>query len=541
MSVRKVGNDVFLLSVVALVVAVTGAPQAQTRPEAQRLGQVHLPISCTEAAQKHFDRAVALLHSFWYEKAAATFSEAAKQDPSCAMAYWGVAMSHYHPLWEPPNPVSLEAGRAAIEKAKALAPQTGRERDYIAALATFFQNFESVDHGSRVQAYEKAMEQLHRRYPADRETEIFHALSLLGTASASPPDENYTKQKQAGEILVALFKDQPEHPGLAHYIIHSYDYPELAPQALEAARRYANIAQDSPHALHMPSHIFTRLGLWEESILSNLDSAAAAHRHSLPGDELHALDYLMYAYLQRGQDRKARELLAELRENPEGISSYFAGLYASAAMPARYVLERHQQMEAALLQPPAGAFPGGRYAFTGAVFHFTRGLGAARTGDLAAARETVAQLEAARDAVKHAKGDYWAGVVEVQRQTVVAWLSLAEGKKEEALEQMRAAADREDALGKHPVTPGAVLPARELLGEMLLELEQPEPALEEFEAVLRASPNRFNALYGAARAAERGGKLKKARQFYAQLVKLAKAGDGKRPAVLEAQAFLAKE
>ena len=230
MSVRKVGNDLFLLSVVALMVAATSAPQAQTRPEAQRLGQVHLPISCTQAAQKHFDRAVALLHSFWYEKAAATFSEAAKQDPSCAMAYWGRAMTHYHPLWEPPNPASLEAGRAAIEKAKALAPQTGRERDYIAALATFFQNFETVDHGSRVQAYEKAMEQLHRRYPADRETEIFHTLSLLGTASASPPDENYTKQKQAGEILVALFKEQPEHPGLAHYIIHSYDYPELAPR-----------------------------------------------------------------------------------------------------------------------------------------------------------------------------------------------------------------------------------------------------------------------------------------------------------------------
>ena len=541
MSFWRVVNNVHLFYMVALVVAISHAPEAQARPEVQRLGQVHFPLFCTEAAQKFFDRGVALLHSFWYEKGAATFSEAAKQDPSCAMAYWGLAMTHFHPLWEPPNQASLDAGRATIEKAKALALQTGRERDFIAALATFYQDFETVDHGSRVQAYEKAMEQLNQRYPDDREAEIFYALSLLGTATASPPDKNYTKQKQAGEILIPLFKEQPEHPGLAHYIIHSYDYPELALQALEAARRYAKIAPDSPHALHMPSHIFTRLGLWQESIVSNLDSAAAAHRHSLPGDELHALDYLMYAYLQEGQDRKAQDLLEKLPQNPEGISSYFAGLYASVAMPARYVLERHQWKKAALLQAPEGVFPGGRYAFTEAVFHFVRGLGATRTGDVATAREAIAQLKAAREAVKHAKADYWAGVVEVQRQTVTAWLSLAEGKKEEALEQMRAAADREDALGKHPVTPGAILPARELLGEMLLELEQPEPALAEFEATLRASPNRFNALFGAARAAELAGNMKKGRKFYAQLVKLAKSGDGKRPAVVDAQAFLDKQ
>ncbi len=380
-----------------------------------------------------------------------------------------------------------------------------------------------------MQAYEQALAALHRRYPDDREGAIFHALSLLGTATALPPDPTYAKQRQAGELLTRLFAEQPDHPGLAHYIIHSYDYPGLASLALESARRYAKIAPDSPHALHMPSHIFTRLGLWEESIASNLDSATAARKHQVAGDELHAKDYLMYAYLQRGQDRAAKKLLVDVPENQPGTSHYFAGLFALAAMPARFVLERRDWAAAAALQTPAEAFPRGRYAFAEANFSFARGLGAARTGKLEAARESTAELASLREAVLEAKEAYWAEQVEVQRQIVAAWIALAEHNQEEALRLMRSAAHREDRLGKLPVTPGAVLPARELLGDMLLELKQPAQALREFEAVLEAAPHRLNSLHGAARASEAAGDAEKAKRLYAQLAKLTADGDGDRP------------
>ncbi len=523
-------------SLVILVAFLLSAPamranQAHEHPagDPTKLGKVNFPISCDEQTKPVFNQAVAMLHSFWYEKAAETFSAVAKRDPGCGMAYWGVAMSHYHPLWEQPGAASLKAGASAVEKAKAAGAKSDRERDFIKAIGAFYKDFASIDHVSRVQEYEQAMEALHRRYPEDREGAIFYALSLLGTATALPPDPTYAKQRQAGELLTRLFAGQPDHPGLTHYIIHSYDYPGLAPLALESARRYAKIAPDSPHALHMPSHIFTRLGLWEESIASNLDSAAAARRHKVPGDGLHAKDYLMYAYLQRGQDRAAKKLLDDVPENQPGTSHYFAGLFALAAMPARYVLERRDWAGAAALKTPAGTFPGGRYAFTEAIFAFARGLGAARTGKLEAARESITELASLRETVLEAKETYWAEQVEVQRQIVAAWIALAEHNQEEALRLMRSAADLEDRLGKHPVTPGAVLPARELLGDMLLELKQPVQALREFEAVLETVPHRLNALHGAARASEAAGEAETAKKYYAQLAELTADGDGDRP------------
>jgi len=526
-----------------LLTAGAAAQEQHQHPagDPQQLGEVHFPNSCHEAVQKKFNRAVAMLHSFWYEMVAARFTEITQQDPSCAMAYWGIAMSHYHPLWETPGKESLQAGKQAIEKGQAIGARTQREQDYVAALASFYRDFDKVDHLTRVRDYEEAMQRLHQNYPEDKEAAIFYALSLLGTATAAAPDPGFAKQKQAGKILAKLFPEQPNHPGLAHYIIHSYDYPPLAALGLEAARRYAKISPDSPHAQHMPSHIFTRLGLWEESIDSNLNSAAAARRHADTGDELHALDYLMYAYLQLGRDQEAGKLLDQLPETKPGTATYLAGIFGRAAMPARYVLERRDWPAAAKLKIPVGLFPGGRYAWTEATLHFARGLGAVRTGNTETAREIVTLLKAARETLRQAKEDYWVEQVDVQRLTVAAWLALAEGNQREAVEFMRAAADREDELGKHPVTPGAIAPARELLGEMLLEVDRPQEALAEFEAVLRSAPNRFNAFYGVARAAERAGDEGKAREYYGKLAELAAAGDGDRPAIKKAHAFLARK
>ena len=332
-----------LLSVSLAFITPAAAQQhdhAAKGPE--RLGKVSFPISCDPSLQLLFNRAVATLHSFWYEKAQEAFAAVAQKDAGCGLAHWGVAMTLYHPLWVAPNQTELQKGWTAVEKAKAAGAKTARERDYIAAIELFYKDADKLDHRTRAQAYEKTMEQLHLRYPDDQEAAIFYALSLLGTATALGPDKALARQKQAGEIVEKLFATQPEHPGLAHYIIHSYDYPTLAPRALDPARRYAKIAPDSPHALHMPSHIFTRLGLWEESISSNLASAAAARAVGATGDELHALDYLMYAYLQQAQDRAARKLLDQVPPLRKDQAQYFAGLYATATMPARYAIERHR-------------------------------------------------------------------------------------------------------------------------------------------------------------------------------------------------------
>ncbi|MFZ0747981.1 MAG: hypothetical protein WAM70_01380 [Pyrinomonadaceae bacterium] len=512
-----------------LIGSVSGFAQ-ETHPHkhelSEKLGRVNFATSCSKSAQQKFNRAVALLHSFWYDEAEKGFADVVKTDPKCGIGHWGVAMSWYHPVWQPPTKVELQTGIAAAENAGLVSAGTQREKDYIAAIATYYKDSDKLDHRTRSLAYEKAMEQLHLRYPNDREAGIFYSLALLGTAL--PTDKTYANQKKAAGILNKVLAAEPNHPGVAHYIIHSFDYPALADLALAAARSYSKIAPDSPHALHMPSHIFIRLGLWPESIESNLASAAAGRKHASAKDEIHAIDYLAYAYLQTAQDGKAKELNDAVYAMRTVDAQIFQVAYALAAIPARYTLERRQWAEAAALKVPVESFPWNKFAYAEANVYFARSLGASRSGDKAAASTDIERLTAVQKSLAEAKEVYWATQVEIQRLAASAWLAHAEGKRDEALKLMRAAADLEDTTEKHPVTPGAVLPARELLGELLLELREPEQALKEFEASLLLLPNRFNGLYGAAKAAESAGDRNKARNFYAKLTALGERGDGSR-------------
>ena len=503
-----------------------------------RLGNVSFPVSCAPSVQQEFSSAVAMLHSFWYEKAKETFAAVTEKDPTCGMAYWGIAMTYYHQIWSAPGPADLKAGSTFMEKAKLVSAKTQRERDYIAAIEAFYKDSDRVDHGTRALAYERAMEELQARYPDDHEAAIFHALALLGTAP--PTDKTYVNQKKAGAILEPLFAEEPEHPGIAHYIIHAYDYPPLARGALDAARRYAKIAPDSPHALHMPSHIFTRLGLWQESIDSNIASAASAKKNNAPGDELHAKDYLIYAYLQGAQDREAKKLLESPPPGRVSDPAYMAWLYAMGTSPARYAVERHHWAEAAVLVVPANTFPGGRWAWTEANLHFARALGLSNTGKTEAARTEVQKLASIHDILAGINDKYWADQVEIQRESAEAWIALAEGKSEQALRQMRSAAEHEDKTDKHSVTPGFILPAREMLGDMLLDMKQPREALVAFESALRTAPNRFNSLSGAARAAKVSGDDQKAKTYYAKLLSMCEHADGDRPELQEARTLLAE-
>jgi hypothetical protein len=448
-------------------------------------------------------------------------------------------MTYYHPIWQAPGPADLKAGTAAAEKAKSAGAKTQRERDYIAAIEAFYTDADKLDHRTRALAYEEAMDQIQARYPDDHEAAIFHALAL--DAIAPPADKTYEYQKKCGAILEPLFVEQPEHPGIAHYIIHCYDYPPLAPKALDAARRYAKIAPDSPHALHMPSHIFTRLGLWQESIESNLLSAASAQKNNAPGNELHAKDYLLYAYLQGAQDREAKKALEAPPSGRPDDPQYMNWLYAMGTSPARYAVERHRWEEAAALQVPPNTFPGGRWAWAEANLHFARALGASHTGKIETARSEVQQLASLRDILSQGNDKYWADQVAIQCESAAAWITLVEGHGEEALKQMRSAADHEDGTDKNNVTPGVIVPARELLGEMLLELKQPAPAMVEFEATLRTAPNRFNALSGAARAAKLSGDNEKAKTYYARLVAICEHADGDRPELQDARSLLAQK
>ncbi|HEY5073739.1 MAG TPA: hypothetical protein VII34_03520 [Pyrinomonadaceae bacterium] len=541
----------FLLGACLAVLLCPFVPRAQ-EPEqhkhdmGEKLGVVNFTVSCNSAAQQQFNRAVAFLHSFWYEEAAKAFFEVTKTDPKCGMGYWGIAMSSYHPVWSPPVPAELRNGSAAVQQANVVGAQTQRERDYIAAIGAFYKDADKLDHRTRALAYEKAMEQLHLRYPNDDEAAVFYALALLGTAL--PTDKSYANQKKAGEILNKVLLSEPEHPGVAHYLIHSFDYPALAPLALAAARSYARIAPSSPHALHMPSHIFTRLGLWQESIESNIASATAAKNYAAkmhPGaasyDQLHAMDYLAYAYLQTAQDGKVKEIVDALYSMNKVDANTVAAAYAFAAIPARYALERRQWSDAAALKVHPADFPWSDFPYAEAMIYFARSLGASRSGDTARASKDIERLIAIQRSLAEAKENYWATQVEIQRRAAAAWLAHAEGKQEEALQLMRSAADLENSTEKHPVTPGAIVPARELLGELLLELREPRQALQEFEASLLVSPNRFNGLYDAARAAELSGDREKARTFYAKLTTLGAHSDGTRPALQAAKVFLASK
>jgi len=534
----------FVLMVLFLALCSVLAPAALAQHEhpagdPTKLGKVSFPVSCDPSVQPQFSSAVAMLHSFWYEKANDTFAAIAEKDPTCGMAYWGIAMTYWHQIWPAPGPADLKAGTAAAEKAKSAGAKTQRERDYIAAIDTFYRDSDKLDHRTRALAYEKDMEELQTRYADDHEAAIFHALALLATAP--PTDKTYVNQKKAGAILEPLFAEQPEHPGIAHYIIHAYDYPRLAPSALDAARRYAKIAPDSPHALHMPSHIFTRLGLWQESIDSNLASAASAQKNNAPGNELHAKDYLIYAYLQGAQDREAKTALEAQPLGRADDPQYMNWLYAMGTSTARYAVERHSWTEAAVLTIPPNTFPGGRWAWTEANLHFARALGLSHTGNLEAARMEVLKLASLRDTLIQGNDSYWADQVDIQRETATAWITFAEGKREDALTQMRSAADHEDKTDKNNVTPGVILPAREMLGDMLLELNQPEEALVAFETTLRTAPNRFNSLSGAGRAAKLSGDSTKAKTHYAKLVAICEHADGDRRDLQDARSLLAQK
>jgi tetratricopeptide (TPR) repeat protein len=514
--------------------------------EAENFGTVHFPSACLAETRETFTRAVAQLHSFGYEESRRSFEEVARRDPSCGIAYWGIAMTWYHPLWAPPGREELSAGRAAAEKAAALGGKTERETAYIAAIEVFYRDSAAVPHGPRAAAYGDAMEALTVRFPEDHEARIFYALSLLGTAP--PLDATYANQKKAAAILNALLPLEPEHPGIAHYMIHSFDYPELAADALPAARAYSKIAPSSAHALHMPSHIFTRLGLWPESIDSNLASAESgrqlvAKRH--PGaasfDTLHAMDYLEYAYLQRGDDRSARAVLEEAAKARTFDEGSFAAGYALAAIPARWALERRDWKAAAALQPSTADLPWDRFAYAGALTQFGRAIGAARSGHPEAARESVGRLAAIQAGLAQTPiaGPYdWAAQVESMRLAAAAWVAFAEGRKDEAIAAARSAADLDSRAGKHPVTPGSVLPPRELLGDMLLEMGRPAEALTAYEAALAEAPGRFNSLFGAARAAQAVGDRATAARMSEALLAQCVAGST-RPELAEARRYVA--
>ena len=526
---------------------ITAGHSHEAARQGEQFGQVHFAVSCDAAAQAQFDRAVALLHSFWFAPAMKTFMSVSDFDPACAMAHWGVAMSLLgNPFTWPPSPQALKDGWAAVAKASSIGAKTPREQAYMSAIEAFYKDAETVEHRTRALAYEKAMEHLARQYPNDREAAIFYALAL--NATALPTDKTYANQLKAAALLEQVFKEQPQHPGVAHYLIHSYDYPPIAQRGLDAARRYASIAPSAPHALHMPSHIFTRLGLWQESIDTNRASAESAKEELLSThpqgagsyNALHALDYTMYGYLQLGQDRAAQQILEQVLAIHQLDVENFVAAYAFAAIPARYALERRRWAEAAQLTLHPRTLAWQRFPQAEAVLTFARGLGAARSGDVATARKDLDRLQALRNAMLEAKLTYWAGQAEIQHRVVAAWLARAEGKTQEALDHMRAAADLEDATEKHPVTPGSLVPARELLGEMLLEGNDPGHALQAFEASHQVEPNRFKGLYGAARAAEVAGEREKARLWYTRLVTLAAKADSERPELAAARAFLAQ-
>ncbi len=534
-------NPLFWISAFALA----QVPQHDKHDHAAKLGNVAFSTSCTPNAHAIFLRGVAWLHSFEYEQAESTFNRAAAADPSCAIAHWGAAMSNYHPLWAPPTAAELERGRVAVAKARAIPAKSQRERDYVGAIATFYHDSDKLDHKTRALSYNTAMNELRRRYPEDHEAAVFFALSQTA-AGTLDKDPNFTREKDAAAILNQVLKTEPNHPGVAHYLIHSFDYPPLAELAVAAARQYATIAPDSPHAQHMPSHIFTRLGMWDDSIASNIRSQAAARAMLKQKDfsgasreELHAMDYLAYAYLQTGQDQKAQEVLAQLDAMHRVDEPIFSVAYAATAIPARLVLERRQWREAASLKLSDNVrtlVPFEDFQWATAHVYFARAVGAARSGNAAAAAREVAQLGKIEKSLIVPPGGYdWKAQVGIEKQVADAWLAHAEHRDDDAVRLMRAAADRDDALEKHPVTPGSILPAREQLGELLLELGKPAEALKEYETSLNRSPRRLVSLSGAAQAAKLAADAAKSRYYYLQIVELTKNSDGIRPEIQEAR------
>jgi len=519
-------------AVAVAVLLTSGAFQHQHHAPsgAEKLGTVKFATSCAPSAQPAFERAMALLHSFEFTPAIAGFTAAATADPGCAIAYWGIGLSRWgNPFAPGVRPAAaMEAGREAIAKAKAIGAKTPRERDYVDAAEQLFAGHATVDQRTRLVAYREAMAKVADRHPDDPEASAFYALALA--ASADPSDMTYGNLLKAGAILDRLAPAQPDHPGLAHYIIHANDAPPLAARALDAARRYAKIAPSAPHALHMPSHTFTRLGYWEESIETNTASAEAARREKSPGEELHAMDYQAYAYLQTAQDGAAKRLMDSLPDasarfttatKASTMDRAVVGAFALAAIPARYALERRAWAEAIRLDVEPG-----RPAQAQAQVWFAKALGAARLQDLEAARPAIERLQQLREKLAQSGETYWAEQADIQQLVASAWVALAEGQPEKALATLRAAADREDRTEKSAVTPGPLAPAREQLGELLLALKEPAQARAAFETTLKKEPNRYRALAGAADAARRAGDQAAMRRHYEALLKLTASADG---------------
>jgi tetratricopeptide (TPR) repeat protein len=497
-----------------------------------QLGKVDFQNSCSPAVQEMFLRGVAMLHSFWFMEGEKTFRDVLAKDPSCAIATWGIAaLRMSNPLaGDGPSPNWAVLGQAAIDQGRKIGAKTQRERDYIDAVAAYYEDWANRPERVRQTNRARAFEALAARYPDDDEAQIFYALYLSGTQSLA--DQTYKTYLTAAAVLEKQFAKHPNHPGVAHYLIHSYDAPPIAEKGMSAARRYAGIAPAAPHALHMPSHIFTRVGAWTESVATNERSAAAAKRDNDADGQAHAMDYMVYALLQLGRDTDARRVVDEAARVTGMTSVRAAAPYAYAAMPARYAIERGDWKTAITLEPRPNNFQ-----FTESLTHFARGLGAARTGDAVAAEKSAQELARLRDALKAAKNEYWATEVEISRLGVAAWTALAQGKRDEALALMRNAADIEDKNEKHIVTPGRIVPARELLGQMLLEVKRPADALKEFEASHTREPDRFAGLYGAAQAAAESGDKARAKRHYARLVEV--AGQGTRAELATARAFLA--
>jgi hypothetical protein len=515
-------------------------------PPDKQFGTVNFETSCSEKVKKDFNLAIALLHSFEYEEAEKVFAKIIDEEPGCAMAYWGIAMSNYHQVWpSPPSEAELVKGNRAIAVAQSLTQKSNREADYIDAIALFYKDWNTIPHRTRCVSFEKAMEKVYLKYPADKEAAIFYALALDG--AADPSDKSFTNQRKAGAILIGLYPGEPNHPGIVHYIIHSYDYPELAALALPAARKYASIAPSSAHAQHMPSHIFTRLGLWDECIQSNLISIGAAKCYAensgIKGhwdEELHALDYLVYAYLQKGENDLAKQEYDYLKTIHEVYPADFKVAYAFAAIPARYFLENKMWKEAAKIETDTNIIHWESFPWQKAIIHFARLLGSAHTGDTARAKSELKNLNDLYDTLSAQKDPYKAGQVMIQIKAGQAWILFAEGKIKEALELMNAAADMEDKTEKSPVTPGEVIPAEELLADMLLQSNKPAAALKAYEADLKKHPNRFNGLYGAAIANERIKNVEGATYYYRQLIAIADSSHSNRAELKTAELFLKK-
>jgi hypothetical protein len=530
------------LTVAVLLTLIVPSARAQEHQHGNgaKLGTVHFATSCNEAAQPEFNRAVALLHSFQFSHAIEGFNRVLGEDATCGIAYWGIALSDWSNPFAPgmKDQTQLQAGRVSADRGKSAGAKTDRERAYIAAVGKLYSDYQTTSQRARLIAYRDAMGELATRYPEDHEAQIFYALALA--ASEDPADKTYADRLKAGAILERVFAEEPNHPGAAHYIIHTYDVPALADRALVAARRYSEIAPDAPHALHMPSHTFTRTGYWQESIDSNIAAAAAARREGQTSEELHASDYEIYAYLQTGQDQSAKSLANSLPEiasrfDPRvlisGAGPPSAGYFALAAIPARYALERQDWKQAAQLTLRETPFP-----YTDAITWFARGLAAARLGQATKANESAAALQQIRVRLLKSDETYWALQAQIQELAVRAWAALADGKNDDALHQINTAAELEDATEKSAVTPGPLAPARELLGEMLLQTNQPAQALEQFEAALKNEPGRFRALYGAAHAAQLSGNREVSQRYFRELLKVCVHSDKPaRPELVEAE------